>query len=76
MGWEQNKQVVVCVLNRAIVILPDRDVDLGPIQDDERIISGIVKSSSGQVSNEAYKMKASDPRLAGMVAGKPWVSGK
>lgn len=73
-GARDNVQVVVCILNRAIVIFPDHDVDLGPVSEDERIISGITVSLDGQEKFEAYKLKADDPRLAGMVAGKPFSS--
>src|SRR5436190_10168983 len=48
LGTDQNMQVVVCILNKAIVVLPDREVDLGPVCDDERIISGISVLSDGQ----------------------------
>jgi hypothetical protein len=59
------RQVVVCIRNRAIVILPDEDVDLGPIRDDERIISGEVLEN-GRPRLVAMKLHVADPRIAGM----------
>jgi len=64
-------QVVVCIGNRAIVILPDEDVDLGPIAHDERIISGEVMEN-GRRRLRAMKMRADDPRIAGMKPGVPF----
>lgn len=62
-------QVVVCIGRRTHVILPDRDVDLGIVEDDERIISWEVRSSQG-TEIRAEKLKADDPRIAGMTPGK------
>lgn len=62
-------QVVVCIKNRAIVVLPDEDVDLGPIADDERIITGEVVEG-GRTRLRAMKCKANDPMIAGMEAGR------
>lgn len=69
-GVCDNIQIVVCIKNRAIVILPDRDVDLGQVADDERIVTGVTVKS-GEERFAAYKMKADDPRIAGMRPGKP-----
>lgn len=66
----QNMQVIVSTGGRAIAILPDRDVDLGVVAPDERIVTGIVVGH-GERRYEAMKMKADDPRIAGMVPGKP-----
>lgn len=65
------KQVVVCIRNRAIVILPDEDVDLGPIGDDERIVCGEVLEK-GRLVLRAMKLKVDDPRIAGMEDGVPY----
>lgn len=48
---------------RAIVVLPDRDVDLGPVADDELIATQESLSASGVVLNP-IKLKRSDPRAA------------
>jgi hypothetical protein len=64
-------QVVVCIGNRAIVILPDEDVDLGPIADHERIISGET-IENGRRRLRAMKIHADDPRIAGMKPGVPF----
>lgn len=61
-------QVVVCIATRAIVILPDDDVDLGFIAADERIITGEVLEN-GRKRLRAMKMKHNDPRIAGMKPG-------
>lgn len=61
-------QVVVCIASRAIVILPDEDVDLGHIAADERIITGEILEN-GRKKLRAMKLKANDPRIAGMKPG-------
>lgn len=57
-------QVVVSTGNRAIVILPDEDVDLGPITLGERIIAGEVMEQ-GHRRLRAMKLKMDAPRIAG-----------
>lgn len=64
-------QVVVCIGSRAIVILPDEDVDLGHIADDERIITAEVRQN-GRFRLQALKLKANDPRIAGLQTGVPF----
>ena len=66
-----NMQVVVCVGNRATVILPDRDVELGLVSPDERIITRETVDAAGNRRFEAFKLKADDPRIAGMQPGVP-----
>lgn len=66
---EDRHQVVVCIGSRAIVIFPDRDVDLGPVASDERIITLETKRPMGN-RLEAMKLKADDPRIAGMSPGR------
>lgn len=63
------KQVIVSVGNRSIVILPDEDVDIGVTSQDERIVVGEVVEN-GRVRLRAMKMRADDPRLAGVESGK------
>lgn len=58
----RSTQVVVCVAERHIVILPDSDVDLGVLADDERIVTGQVMEN-GRLRMFATKMRADDPRL-------------
>jgi hypothetical protein len=53
-------QVVVMVGRRAIMIFPDRDVDLGEVADDEVILTGEHSTPSGN-RLEAYKVKRDDP---------------
>jgi hypothetical protein len=64
---EEMRQIVVMQGKRAIVIFPDREVDLGTVSDDERIITA--ESKTG-LRLEALKMKADDPRIAGLAPGK------
>src|SRR5581483_622768 len=66
---EQMHQVVVSIGKRAIVVFPDREVDLGLIDDDERIITWDTKTATGR-RLDAVKMKADDPRIAGLESGK------
>lgn len=62
-------QVVVQIRNRAIVILPDQDVDLGPIGEAERIVTREVMTPLG-LRLEALKMHKDDPRLGGLSDSK------
>jgi hypothetical protein len=64
-------QVVVCIGNRAIVILPDRDVDLGPVADDERIVTVERRTPIG-VTLDAMKLKHDDPRIRDTPVGRPF----
>jgi hypothetical protein len=68
-------QVVVCVSNRVTVILPDEDIFLGPVEDDERIINALVDDGRERKWT-ALKLKADDPRIAGMEPGKMYHSSK
>ena len=63
-------QVVVCIGKRSIVIFPDREVDLGMVADDERIITSETRTAAG-MRLDALKLKADDPRIAGLQPGKP-----
>lgn len=67
------KQVVVCIGTRHIVILPDEDVDLGPIADDECVVTGEV-IENGRRRKVAMKMRADDPRLEGKWGGMSGLS--
>jgi hypothetical protein len=66
--WARNavplrRQVLVCIDKRTIVILPDRDVDLGIIGDDELIVTQETRGPSG-LRLDALKMRRDDPRAA------------
>ena len=56
-------QVVVCIGRRAIVILPDKDVDLGVIGDDEEIVTREIETPTG-FELRPMKIKPNDPRAA------------
>ena len=66
---QQAHQLVVFIGRRAIVIFPDREVDLGPIADDERVITFERRGPAGNVW-QAVKLKADDPRIAATESGK------
>jgi hypothetical protein len=59
-------QVVVKIGARAVVILPDRHVDLGVIAEDEVIVTA-EKTTAGGVVLDVLKMKLTDPRIADLV---------
>lgn len=65
---QEMAQVVVCVGNRATVVLPEEDVDLGPVGDDERIMTAEIMEG-GRKKLTALKLKADDPRIANMRPG-------
>lgn len=56
-------RVIVKIGSRAIVVLPDKDVDLGPVGDDETIATRERRSARG-ITLDAIKLKRSDPRAA------------
>jgi len=58
-------QVVVCIGRRTYMIFPDRDVDLGILGDDDRIVSVEQLTPLG-VRLEAYKVHKDDPRVRGL----------
>jgi hypothetical protein len=61
LAARKRRQVVVCIGLKTIVILPDEDVDLGVIGDDELIVTGEKNTSTG-LKLRALKMKRDDPR--------------
>lgn len=60
-----NGQVVVRVGERYWVILPDSDVDLGVVGDDEVIVTEITRTPTGPKLS-AMTLPRTDPRAAGM----------
>ena len=62
-----NGQVFVCIGKRTIVILPDRDVDLGMVEPDELIVTHQVQGPNG-IELTPFVMKRDDPRAALVVA--------
>ncbi len=67
MSFQQGKQVLVTIGNKAIAVLPDRDMDLGVVGDDEVVITGQRPDGSWG----AAKVHKDDPRLASNVQGMP-----
>ena len=65
-GWSQQgldggAKVIVAIGNRAIVILPDRDVDLGIMASGDRIVTVPEETAFGTRYN-AVKLHKDDPR--------------
>ena len=61
MAVPKRNQVVVCIGRRAIVILPDKDVDLGIVGDDEVIVTRERNLPIG-LELAPMKIKRDDPR--------------
>ena len=65
MDLEDEKgSVFIYIGGRVIVILPDKEIDLGILADDETILMNQKVSSSGIV-RDAIKIKTNDPRANG-----------
>ncbi len=58
----RNRQILVRIGKKVIVILPDRDVDLGVVGDDELVVTQYNPTSFG-VTAEAFKVKKDDLRV-------------
>jgi hypothetical protein len=56
-------QIIAKIGVRAIVIMPDKDVDLGPIGDDEMIVTQEKRTLNG-IELDAIKLKRNDHRIA------------
>jgi hypothetical protein len=63
LAAREHQQVVVSIGKRAFVVFPNREVDLGVIGPDDRIITRESRSPYG-ITLEALKLKADDPRIA------------
>ncbi len=54
------RQVIVVVGGRSIVILPDEDIDLGHVEENERIsVSEVMQA--GRIKLRAMKIRADEP---------------
>ena len=62
---EDNGQIVVRIGERYWVILPDKDVDLGTVSEDEVIVTAITRDENG-THLDAMKLSKDDPRAAGL----------
>lgn len=60
LAFRQNRQVLVTVGNKVIALLPDREVDLGVVAEDEVVVTG----RRGDGSWGAAKVRKDDPRMA------------
>jgi hypothetical protein len=60
----ERRQVIVGILRRRIVILPNKDVDVGDVADDELVMTSERRTPHG-VELDAIKIKKDDPRLVG-----------
>lgn len=61
----QRMQVIVCVGRHCYVILPDRDVDLGIVADDEIVLT-VVEPTPAGARLDAVKIRKDDPRAAAL----------
>lgn len=62
-------QLLICQKDRTFVILPHRDIDLGKISKDERILTYNRQTPAG-FERDAIKVQADDPRITSVtVAG-------
>lgn len=57
-------QVMIYLRDRAILILPHKDVDLGQVGEDDRLVVTRTKTLAGQLLYDVIKIKAGDPRFA------------
>lgn len=62
-----DQQLVVSVARKMFAILPDGDVELGYVSDEEVVLTG--RFADG--SYGARVLRADDPRIEGMEYGKP-----
>ena len=60
LAFQQNRQVLVTVGNKVIAILPDREVELGLVAEDEVVVTG--RRPDGTWG--AAKVHKDDPRMA------------
>ena len=60
-GLDEGAKVIVAIGKRAIVILPDRDVDLGIMEEGDRILTVPEETPLGYRYN-ALKLQKDDPR--------------
>lgn len=60
-GIDEGAKIIVAIGKRAIVILPDRDVDLGIVGDDDRILTMRDETAFGH-RYDALKLHKDDPR--------------
>lgn len=67
---QHDQQLVVSIARRMIALLPDCEVDLGFVDEDEIVLTG--RFANGDYG--ARKFKASDPTIQGMEYGKPYTS--
>ena len=60
-------QVIVCVGQKKIVVLPDSEVDLGIVEDDEIVVTE-QSLNAGSIQLRPFKMKRDDPRANRLVS--------
>jgi hypothetical protein len=62
-------QIVVCVDEHMFVLFPERNVDLGIVSPDHRIITGIRQTPAG-FQLDAYSVHKDDPRAKEIAGAK------
>jgi hypothetical protein len=63
-GPDEGMKIMVAIGKRAIVILPDRDVDLGIMGEDDRVVTVRTETPLGY-QFDALKLHKDDPRVIG-----------
>ncbi|WP_390587315.1 hypothetical protein [Erythrobacter sp. MTPC3] len=66
-AFKHDQQLVVSIARRMFAFLPDGEVDLGYVAEDEIVFTGMRKDGTYL----ATKLKANDPRVQGIEYGKP-----
>jgi hypothetical protein len=59
-------QIIVKIGLRAIVIFPNKEVDLGPVGEDEMVVTQEIRTAQGLELN-AVKLRRDDPRAASVI---------
>lgn len=66
-------QIIVRVGDHAFAILPERDIDLGIMGEDDVIVTEETESA-GEVTVNILKLPASDPRAQALSRPSPWMA--
>ena len=67
---ERSHHVMVVIGQRAIVIFPNNEIDLGHVGEDETVVTGIVRKDNGMIVRMfAEKRKKDDPEIAAKTPG-------
>ena len=70
LALAQRRQLVLSVRQRSIVVLPDRDVDLGIVKPDEVITVVEVPGLGGRATHDVYAVDGNSPMGKEIAAAK------